>query len=60
MKSSILLLKEIESMLITAANNVDISKVTLPATEKSVYKQAHKLELQLQRLLDLVKAFRKS
>ena len=41
----------------------EIPKVTVPATEKSVYQQdidAHKLELQLQMLPDLVKAFRKS
>ena len=37
--------------------------LSVPATEKSVYQQdidAHKLELQLQMLPDLVKAFRKS
>ena len=55
-----LLPKEMESMLITAANNSDIPKVTVPATEKSVYQQEHKLKLQLHMLPDLVKASRKS
>ena len=53
--------KETKSILITAANNVDTTKVALPETVKLMYQQdidSHKLELQLHMLPDLVKAFR--
>lgn len=62
-RTSMLLPKEMENMLMTAANNVDTSKVAVPETVQSTYLQdidARKLELQLQMLPDLVKGFKKS
>lgn len=46
-------------MLITAANNVDTSKVAVPERVQPTYQHdidAHKLELQLKMLPDLAKA----
>ena len=43
--------KEIENMLMTAANKGDTSRVAVPETVQSTYQQdidAHKLEVQLQ------------
>ena len=58
-------LKKMESMLITAANNVDTTQVAVPKTVKLMYQQdieTCKLELQLHMLNfpDLVKVFKKS
>ena len=55
--------QEMENMLITAANNVDTSKVhvAVPETVQSTYQQdidAHELELQLQLLPDFDRALR--
>ena len=57
-----LLPKEIENMLITAANKTDISEVLVPETVQTAYWQdinVHKLGLQLQMFPDLVKHFKK-